>query len=252
MLDNLFFNLVSYLHYLPSIVISLLNIVVCLITVLVLKQKFSYAGLCTYMCLASIIGNIQVLYATSYEIINMEVLLGTIIFCSSFLACDLINLEFGEKKAKQAVYLTMLIDVFFLINIIITLGHKPINYSEYPNFSISKETMDSNIFAIKQIFLPIPRLLIASYISYFCAQLTETKLLNFIRNTNNVFKHNIVLFISNVFLDTFVFTFLGMYLLAEEPLNFRDFCEVSYSAIIIRVFCNFINSLFIKLKANSK
>lgn len=246
MLDNLFLNFITYLQFLPNIFVSLINFIVCIIAVLVIHKKFGYSGLCAYIVLSSVIANIQVLYASSYELINMEVLLGTIIFCSSFLACDIINLEYGENKAKYALYLTMFTDVFFLINIILTLSHKPIDYTQYPEFSISKETMNNNIFAIKQIFLPVPRLLIASYVSYFCSQLIEIKLLSFIRKTNTILKHNLILFISNVFLDTLIFTFLGMCVLSNEPLNLHDFFKISASAILIRIICNFFNSFCIK------
>ncbi len=254
MLDNLFLNFVTYLQYFPSIFISLVNFIICVIFILIIYKKFGYSGLCGYMILSSVIANIQVLYATSYELINMEVLLGTVIFCSSFLACDIVNLKYGEIKAKHMLYLTMFTDIFFLINIILTLGHKPIDYAQYPEFSISKETIDNNIAAIKQIFLPVPRLLIASYISYFCSQLVEIKFLSFIRKTNTILKHNTILFVSNVFLDTFIFTFLGMCIFAAEPLNFQDFWEISCSAILIRIICNFLNSFCIKitLKENNK
>lgn len=247
MLDNLFLNFVTYLHYFPSIFISLINFIICLTAILVIRKKFGYAGLCGYMILSSVIANIQVLYATSYEIINMEVLLGTVIFCSSFLACDIINLEYGQNKAKYAIYLTMFTDIFFLINIILTLGHKTIDYTQCPEFSISKETMDNNISAIKQIFLPVPRLLTSSYASYFCSQLFEIKLLNFIRKSNTLLKHNIILFISNVLLDTFIFTTLSMCILSNEPLKLSDFWEISASAILIRIICNFFNSFYIKI-----
>ena len=193
-----------------------------------------------------------ILYKASYELINMEVLLGTIIFCSSFLACDIITLEYGENKAKYALYLTMFTDVFFLINILLTLSHKPIDYAQYPEFSISKETMNNNIFAIKQIFLPVPRLLIASYVSYFCSQLIEIKFLSFIRKTNTILKHNLILFISNVFLDTLIFTFLGMCVLSNEPLKLHDFFKISASAILIRIICNFFNSFCIKILFKNK
>ena len=104
--------------------------------------------------MASVIGNIQVLYATSYEIINMPVLLGTVVFCSSFLACDIINVEYGQDKAKKAVYLTIFMDIFFLLSIILTLGHKPLHNNLFPGFGISETTLQHNMSAIQQIFIP--------------------------------------------------------------------------------------------------
>ena len=254
--DNLFFQFVSELKNFPSLLISFFNFIVCLIAIYIVRKRFGYAGLCSYMVLSSVIANIQVLYATSYEILNIEVLLGTVIFCSSFLACDLINIEYGPEKAKRAVYLTIFTDLFFLLNIILTLGHKPIDYTQFTNFSISEKTMNSNISAIHQIFLPIPRLLIASYLAYLFSQLGEIWLLNFTDKLtwfkSKFIKHNLSLFVSNVCLDTIVFTSIGMWILSSEPLNLNDFWQICFSAIIVRVICNLGNTFFIKILKNNK
>lgn len=253
MLDSIFFHFINYLHYLPNIFVSFINVVFCIAIIFIVRKRFGYSGLCGYMILSSVIANIQVLYATYYEIFNVEVLLGTTIFCSSFLVCDIINIEYGEAKAKAAIYLTMLTDVFFLVNILLTLGHKPLDYAQYPNFSIPQSIADSNISAIKQIFLPVPRLLISSYLSYFISQVVEIKLLNFIRQKNTILKHNIILGISNVFLDTFIFTYFAMCIFSNSSLSFHDFWEISYSSIGTRLVCNFINTICIKriLKHNN-
>lgn len=250
MVDNLFFDITIYLRYLPSILISVFNFCVCIIAIKILADKFEYAGLCCYMVLSSIIANIQILYATSYEFLNAEVLLGTVIFCSSFLACDIINSRYGAEKARQAIYLTLVTDLFFLANIIFTIGHKPIDYSQYPEFSISKETIEKNMEAINTIFLPVPRLLISSYITYFISQISEIWLFNAIKKLKflkfEYIKHNISLFISSIFIDTLIFTSLGLCLMATEPLSLHDFWKICYSTLIIRAVCNLGNTFFMK------
>ena len=256
MIDNLFLDVSTYLRVLPSVFVSFLNFVLCLATIFILRKFFSYAGLCCYMILSTIIANIQILYATSYEILNMEVLLGTVVFCSSFLACDIINKEFGAEKARKAVYLTFVTDVFFLLNIMLTIGHKPLDYVIYPDFSIAKGTMDQNISAINQIFLPIPRLLIASYITYFVSQLSEIWFFNSIKKIKIIkseyIKHNAALFLSSILLDTLLFTGLGMWLMADEPLSLKDFWSICFSAIIIRVLCNLGNTMYMKMQYRKK
>jgi uncharacterized integral membrane protein (TIGR00697 family) len=180
----------------------------------------------------------------------MEVLLGTIVFSSSFLACDMINMEYGAEKARQAVYLTVLTDIFFLLNIMLTLGHQTIDYAKYPNFSIPKEAIEMNVSSIKQIFLPGPRLLVASYTAYLFSQLSEIWLLNLFEKVqwikSRFAKHNLSLFISNICIDTIVFTSIGMCFLSNQPLSFKDIKEISISAIAIRFFCNIGNIIFLK------
>ena len=249
--DNIFIEFISQLRLLPSLLISLITLIFCLISIHIIRKKFGYAGLCAYMVLVSMIANIQVLYATSYELVNMPVLLGTIVFCSSFLACDIINIEYGDEKAKKAVILTIFMDVFFFISIIFTLGHKPLDHSLYPEFGISEETVAGNITAIQQIFIPIPRLLIASYSAYLLSQLSEIWLFNLFRKLTFIgsqfIKHNISLFLSNVCVDTLTFTGIGMCLLSSEPLSLWDFLLICFSAMGIRIICNFANTAYIKI-----
>ena len=253
-IDDLFFSFITELRFFPSILISCVNFLVCLGAIYFLNRKFGYAGLCSYMVIASVSGNIQVLYATTYEILNMEVLLGTIIFCSTFLVCDIINSEYGAQKARSAVYLTIIMDVFFLACIILTLGHKPIDYTKFSNFGISKSTIQANISAMQQIFLPIPRILIASYAAYLISQISEIFLYNLSKRISVIrsqyVKHNVSLFISSVCVDTAVFTLIGMCILAPEPLNATDFWQICTTAVIIRSLCNLANSGFIKIIKN--
>lgn len=249
-LDAVFNFCISRMQLYPSLFISILNFFACLTAIHVLRNKFGYAGLCAYMVLASVIGNIQVLYATTYEIIDMKVLLGTVIFCSTFLASDIINREYGSQKARKAVYLTIFMDVFFLVNIVITLGHKPFLGGTRNDFGISADTIKSNMEAICQIFIPIPRILIASYSAYLISQLSEIWLYSKIAHSKNKLQyilHNVFLFMSDVCLDTFVFTVIGMWLLSPEPLGVSGIFQVCSSAIFIRVICNLGNTTYAKI-----
>lgn len=252
MLDNLFFEFSQWLHLFPSILISFISILICAFAVVFSKRYFGYAGLCCYMLLSTIIGNIQVLYATHYEIINMPVLLGTVALSSSFLCCDFINEYYGSDNAKKAIYLSFIIQIFFLLNIILTLGHKPLEYAGTNDFSTSKETLETNMKSIAQIFLPIPRLFIASYIAYLVSQLSEVWAYNSINKLSFIksayLKNNISLFFSSVILDTMLFTVIALVLLADEPLSNSDFWKICFSACSIRICCNFINSMFLKFE----
>ena len=251
MIDSLLLDIATSMQCFPSIFVSFLNFLFCLLALSIFYKFFDYAGLCCYMVLSSILANIQILYVTSYEGFDMAILLGTVTFCSSFLACDIINKKHGAKMAKKALYLTIFSDIFFLISIILTIGHKPLDYSVFKDFSISQSTTENNVKAISQIFLPIPRLLIASYATYFLSQISEITLFNLIKKTRFIkseyIKHNIVLFLSSVVFDTLLFTFFGLYLLSNEPLSARDFYEISISAIAIRTICNLGNTGYMKL-----
>ena len=252
MVDNVFLEISAYLQGLPSIFVSLINFLVCIPVIFILLKYFGYAGLCSYMVLCAIIGNIQVLYATSYEVLNIETFLGTTIFCSSFFACDLINLKFGSHEAKKAVILTVITDLFFLLNIILTLGHKPLDYNLFSDFGIPRETIVKNIESIKQIFVPVPRLLLASYATYFISQTCEIAIFNKVKRIKskrlNYILHNVSLFVSSIVVDTIIFTYFAFCFLSENSIALRDFWNICSASILIRFICNAVNSSIIKVK----
>ncbi len=249
-LDTFFFDFAEAMRQWSSLLISFMSIMVCDISVILSRKYFERVGLCCCMIVFSILGNIQVLYATSYEIINFPVLLGTVTLSGSFLACDLINEHYGKDKAKKSIYLSFFFQLLFFVNIIMTIGHKPIDLSAFPDFSMTQQEVTGNISAIEHVFLPIPRLLIASYVAYLTSQLCEvwayraTKKMHFIKS--DCLKHNLALFFSSVVIDTFLFTSIALILLAREPLSISSFWNICISSWIIRIVCNFINSIAFK------
>ena len=238
------------LHCVPSVAWTLISVFVYGFFVLLMDKKFGEMGLCVYMCVVAFISNVQILYATTYEIFNIHAFLGTTTFASSYLACDIMNRKYGAFSAKRAVALSVVVQLFVVLSIILTLAHKPINYTLHHGFSIDKCELENNIHAIKTVFLPLPRLLFASYCSYFISQFVEIYGMKLIKRMTYI-KHNILLFISGVVVDTFVFTFVSFVLLSSSPLNQDDFSSISYSAICIRVICNIINSILFKKYVNA-
>lgn len=250
-LDSLFFDLSNLMRQWPSLFISVISIIVCDISVVLSRKYCGRIGLCCCMVVFNILGNIQVLYATSYEIINFPVLLGSVTLSGSFLACDLINEHYGKDAAKRSVFLSFFFQLLFFVNVIMTLGHKPIDLSAFPNFSMTQQEVTRNISAIEYVFLPIPRLLIASYVAYLVSQLFEvwgyraTKRIPFIKS--DCLKHNISLFFSSVVVDTLLFTGIALVLLASEPLSISSFWNICISSGVIRIACNFVNSIALKI-----
>ena len=240
MIDLLFSRFVDLLHLLPNIGVSLLNYIFCIFIIYIINKYFKYVGLCCYLVLSGIIANIQVLYPVKYELINMTTLLGTFVFSFNFLVTDIINNKYGKENAMKSIYFTLTFEIFFLVNMLITMGHTSVSQDELISLG-----MKDNIESIKTIFLPVPRILISSYISYFISQTAEVFLLK--RTNNSIIKHNIVLFISSILLDNIVFTLLAVYLLAPQPASWNEILQIMTSAIGIRLLCNFLNTVAYKV-----
>lgn len=240
-MDKIFSQIECYLHKYPSTLISALALIVCSIFIRIMQKNFAYTGLCCYLAVTSIISNVQLLYSTYYAILHMQVVLGTVTFCSSFLACDLINKYYGATKAKQSVWLVICCDMLFLLSMIVAVGHKPY---------ISNGDDLHNINAIKRVFLQTPRFLVASYITYFVSQRIEIYLFNMIDRIHFIkshfVKHNCTLFISSVVIDTLLFTLIAFWLLSPTKFAIKALVDIFASAVITRVVCNFFNSILLR------
>lgn len=240
MINLLFSKFIEYLHSLPNIEVSLLNYIFCVFLIFIINKYFKYVGLCCYLVLCGIIANIQVLYPVKYEIINLTTLLGTFVFSTNFLVTDIINSKYGKENAMKSIYFTLTFEIFFLMNMLFTIGHTSVSQNELVALG-----MKDNIKSIQTIFLPVPRILISSYISYFVSQTAEVFLLK--RTNNNIIKHNIILFISSILLDNIVFTSLAFYILAPQPVSWNELLQIMTSAVGIRILCNFLNTIAYKV-----
>lgn len=250
-MDHFFLQLVEFLRGFPCIVVSFFSFIFCSTSLVFLRRRYGYVGLCCYMAICSVIANIQILYAVFYEIVNIPALLGTIIFCTSFLACDMINEHYDSDKAKKAVYLSFVLQLFFIGNILLTLGHKPLDYNLCSEFSIPESTMNQNVNAIRYIFIPMPRLFLASCLAYLLSQLSEIFVFNFLKTLSWIksyyIKQNLSLFISAVVVDTLVFTGIGLVIFSEEPLSFHDFLSLCCLTVVMRIIFNLGNTAVMKL-----
>ena len=231
----MFMSLIGWLRTCPALFVSFLVYVFCTVTVILIYKYFKYVGLCCYIILCGIIANIQVLYPTKYELMSLPVLLGTVVFSSTFLAVDLANENYGDQIAKKSVLLSVICNLFFMLNMILMLGHKP----------LMMFGLDEKVEALTKIFVPQVRVIFASYISFLSAQSTEIMLLKFVKN--NVFLHNVSLFISSILVDNIVFTLFAFVLFGDGSFTAQNVVEVSISAIITRLCCNLLNSIVYKL-----
>jgi uncharacterized integral membrane protein (TIGR00697 family) len=242
--DDVFLTITNSLRSCPNLLTTFIAIVFCYAFVFFLKKRFGYIGLSSFIITANILGNIQVLYGTTYELVNLTTLLGTVTFSVSFLSSDLINENYGPHKAKQTILLGFWIQLLFLVNMLLTIGHTP-----NKDFIINAEAME-------KIFLPIPRFLIASYTAYLASQLSEIFLYNFSKQIkigkNSCLKHNLSLFLSSVLIDTFVFTFIAMILLTNSPLSWSVFFDICFSSVMLRIICNFFTSIVLKIDIEKK
>lgn len=151
----------------------------------------------------------------------------------SILGLNLLREYFDTKLAKKATFICFLFMIFFVVMSQLHLFLLP----------SSGDTAHS---AYKQLLTPAPRLLFASLSVFFIVQQFDLRFFGWLKQLfpkTPFFLRNSLSMIISQFLDTILFSFLGLYGLVE---NIRDIILVSF---LIKVFVIFaLGPLTILLK----
>lgn len=143
--------------------VSWLTFLCCVTFILGSLRLFGVMGLYAYNILATIVANIQVLKVAEFGFSPEPVALGTVIFATVFLVSDIITEHYGKQAAQRGVWLSFTMQIFMTFFMLLTIGHAPL-----PG--------DSAHAAMETLFLPAPRLLIASLTAFAISQLFEISL----------------------------------------------------------------------------
>lgn len=174
-------------------------------------RLFGATGLFLYNITVMIAANIQVLKLASFGSLAEPVALGTVAFATVFLSTDILTEHYGKKVANRSVWLTFWAQILMTGMMLITLGHTP-------------ATEDTGHCAIETLFLPSPRLLIASLLAFIVSQFAEIALFHWIRErTHNRFlwlRQNGATAVASL-IDNCLFSLLAWVILSPTPVTFR-------------------------------
>lgn len=212
MTDNDILPIIYYLHSLSGEFISVLLFIFGAFSILLMLRFFGSSGLYVYSAMATILANIQVLKLGQFSFFPEPVALGTITFATVFLTSDLITEHYGKEAAYKSVWINFTIQILTTITMLLILGTKPI---------------DGDIFhdALSKIFLPAPRLIIASLIAFVISQLLEVTLFQMISNINKGkmlwLRTNASVMLSSL-VDNIIFSTLAWVILAPSPASMHS------------------------------
>lgn len=133
----------------------ILLLVATFIGIILAYRFFGKLGLYSWIAMAVIIANIQVM--KTIQIFGLVTALGNIIYGTTFLVTDILSENYGKKEARKAVWIGFLILITFTILMQICLKFIP-------------DTSDSLSPALDQIFSLLPRITIASLTAYLISQ----------------------------------------------------------------------------------
>lgn len=191
-----------------------MNELLCIITLVIsftfviLSYKFmGKTGLFLWIAIATIVSNIQTVKLVS--IFGIESALGTILYGSTFLATDILNLKYGEKEAKKTILIGFVTMVVMTVFMSLCLKYVP----------------SSNDFAqqsLLTIFSVNIRITIASLIAFAISQFIDTILFQKIHKKYNKLwlSNNASTMICQI-IDTVIFCIITYYGLIDMQVIFQ-------------------------------
>ncbi|MGB8467537.1 MAG: queuosine precursor transporter [Candidatus Babeliales bacterium] len=140
----------------------------------------------------------------------------------SSLGMNLLNEFYGKASARAALYISFLMALFFLVLSMVHIAYIP-------------SAIDTYHVHFVALFTPTPRIIIASFVSYFISQTVEYTLYNYLKShfkdTYFIRRNWATLSISQL-IDTVIFSFLGLYGILS---NIGSIILVSYSLKLITI-----------------
>jgi uncharacterized integral membrane protein (TIGR00697 family) len=183
--------------------------IVCAVGLLASFFFFGHAGLLGYVVVGTVAANIQVLKVATFGSGPLEMVQGTLVFCSLFWCFDMIVEFFGAHKAYRALYVSMTSSVLMTGWMLTTMWMSTVPY----NMHVQR--------AFEVLFTPAPGIFAASLLAYFLSQSLDVYVFSALRSwTRGRFLWFRGLFSTAVasFLDHLVFSWLAWRVFTTQPL----------------------------------
>ncbi len=223
-MDTILTPLIQYLQSLPAELISLILLIACIVSILLLLKYFGEQGLYIYTIVAVLASNIQVLQGVQFAFSAEPVAMGTILFSTTYLCSDILTEHFGNHTAKQGVWYCFIAQLLMTLFMVIAVGHPPITAEGLGVQVNGIEQMTMAEKAIAFLFTPSPRLLFASLLAFAISQFSDIAIF---QAFGKLTKQKYLWFrtlgstLCSALIDTVLFSLLAWVILAPEPVGFR-------------------------------
>lgn len=215
-------------------IIWILTLVISFGLVLVSYKFIGKTGLYLWIAIATIISNIQTVKLI--DLFGFETSLGTILYGSTFLSTDILNLKYGSDSAKKSIivgFITMISMTFFMY---VCLLYEP---------SVNDFSQES----LYTIFSVNIRITMASLISFVISQFFDAILFDKLQKKYKKLwlSNNISTLVCQI-IDTVTFCFITYY----GILNMNAIFEIIFSMYILKFIISLCDTPFIYLSKNMK
>ena len=171
--------------------------------VLLIYKFFNKEGLYVWMVFAVLVANIQV--GKNIVLFSIVSTLGNPLYSSTFLACDILSENHGDRDARKGVFLSFLFMIFVIGFMQLTLLYVP-------------DASDVSQGALRQIFGFFPRIVASSLAAYLASNLLDIYLFSYIKKKRGKYpwlRNNVSTLVSQA-IDTFIFTFCSFFRVYEN------------------------------------
>lgn len=195
---------------------------------LVFYKLFGKAGLYAWIGIATIITNLEV--AKCVDMFGLSLTLGNVIYGSVFLCTDILSEVYGGKEARRGVLIGFVSMLVFVVMTQTALWFEP-NSQDFINESM------------KQLFSLMPRLCIASMLTYLVSNNLDTFTYDWIRKKfpKHLWLRNNGSTITSQLVDTVMFSilaFAGLY-------DVKTIIEISITSYIIKIVISLCDTPFL-------
>lgn len=201
----------------PPELVWFLELIAAFSGVLVLHRYFGAAGLYTFIVVAIIGANIEVLKAVKFGVYEHPVAMGTILFASSYLATDILAERYGPKAARKGIWLGFSALLLFNILMLLNLGFRPLTVGDV---SSDTEWMLGMQAHLEAIFLPGPGFFLAGMCAYLTSQYHDVWLFEKLRSKTGGkllwLRNNLSTAISAL-IDNTIFSILAWVVFTADP-----------------------------------
>lgn len=208
--DFLVLPLIFYMQTLTGETLSLLSFIIGVFVMLIMFRGFGVVGLYVFSAVATVTANIQVLKLMSLSFMPEHVALGTATFSIIFLCNDIITEHFGKEAAKKNIWLSFMTQLMVTVIMLIAIGFKPVIEGDFPHK------------AMCELFLPAPRILIASLAAFVFSQLININIFEWLsklyKEKKLWLRSNVALMLSEL-MDNIIFSSLAWVILAPHPVS---------------------------------
>lgn len=215
-------------------ILWIFTLLISFIFVLLSYKYLGKTGLLLWICTATIISNIQTIKLVN--LFGIETSLGTILYGSTFLATDILNLEYGSNIAKKSILVGFIGMITVSLFMSISLIYLP---------SVNDFSQES----LNVIFTSNIRITIASLVAFVISEYIDTIIFEKLQTKYNK------LWISNngstilcQMIDTIIFTTITYYGL----ISITSIIEIMLSMYIFKVIIALMDTPFIYISERIK